>query len=217
MGQSKIKSLHQQLSNLKSAYDSRNILLTERGGIGIISGDNSKGSNIPLSPKEKKAVEEKFQTNYGIGRNQKRTIFTANPVKFTPTSFKTKDLMLFEEVADDFNAIIDIYGYNINLLSKEKGSTFENVKESLKLVYQNTVIPRAEKYANIFQNRFKLTEENLTLSLDFSHVPVLQENLKEQAEVLKLKADAVSQIANVLNSEYQNEEINNFLLSLLKS
>ena len=39
LGESKVKGLRPQLSNIKFVYESRNVLLNERGAIGILSAD----------------------------------------------------------------------------------------------------------------------------------------------------------------------------------
>lgn len=214
---SKIKTLHPQIVNLLASYDARKVLISERGAIGFISADNTKGNQVPMSPKEKENLEKQYQKNYGIKKNQRRINFSTAPLKYTPTNFKTKDLLLFEEVDDDYNAIIDAYGYNKNLLSKEKGATFENVKESLKLVMQSTVIPRGNKYANTIGNDLKVNAEGKKLILDYSHLPIMQENRKEQAEVMNLNTDSFEKLMRTEVIEASDKEIKQFLLSLLKS
>ena len=44
---------------------------------------------------------------------------------------------------------------------------------------------------------FGLDSTKEWLRLDYSHIPVLQENLKEKAEILKIKTDAYVALQNV--------------------
>lgn len=212
---SKIETLHSQISNLHSAYESRGAIIKDRGALGIISVGNMKGDKVPMSTKEKEEVEKKAKTEYGIGRGKTKMNYSSVPVNYTPLTFPTKDLLLFEEVADDFNVIIDTYGYNSNLISKETGATFENVKESLKLVYQNTVIPLAENVSNILTNAFNL--DGNVLSLDYSHIPVLQENRVEQSEVTNKNIDSLAKLVEMKKNGDIDEELYNLFVSLLKS
>ena len=211
---SKVKTLQPQITNILESYQARKVLISERGAIGYMSVENSSGNLIPMSPKEKDAIEKKNQTNYGIKKGQNRISWSTQPLKFTPIVFKTKDLMLFEEVEDDYNVIIDAYGYNRNLLSTTKGTTFENVKESLKLVIQTTIIPEGEAIAGAIQASMPLEGK---LVLDFSHLPIMQENEKEQAEVMKLKTEAYQNLMSSESSVMNDQEFENNLLSLLKS
>lgn len=212
---SKIETLHQQISNLQASYEARGAIIKDRGALGIISVENSKGDLIPMSPKEKEATEKKWKEKYGIGKGQSKMNFSSVPVNYTPISFPTKDLLLFEEAQDDFNTIIDQYGYNLNLLSNAKGSTFENVKESLRLVYQNTIIPSAENVANILTNSLGL--EGKRLVLDYSHVPSLQENLVERSEVARNNIDSLVKLQELKNNDEFDEELYNYFVDLLKS
>ena len=130
------------------------------------------------------------------------------------TAFKTKDLMLFEEVEDDYNVIIDAFGYNRNLLSTTKGTTFENVKESLKLVIQTTIIPEGEAIAGAIQASMPLEGK---LVLDYSHLPIMQENQREQAEVMKLKTETYANLLATDSILMSDDEFEENILSLLKS
>ena len=214
--ESKIKTLIPQISNIYQAYRSRNVLITERGGVGFITIDPSgQNGNIPMDKADKKRVEEEWRKNYGIKKGQKLTNFSSVPLKFVPTNIPTKDLMLFEEVMDDLRIICDTYGYNINLLSNEKGATFINAKEYEKQVMQNTIIPRGEKIANKFTKEFKLDEKGMKLKLDFSHVQSLQEDGKLKSEILKNNIEALERL-NRLEEEGADQEIIDILKEKLK-
>jgi ParB-like chromosome segregation protein Spo0J len=108
----------------------------------------------------------------------------------------TKDLMLFEEVDENFKRIIDAFGLNDNLFSKSKGSTYENLSQGLKHAYQTTVIPDAEEKAMSYSRRFNLLSKGEFLALDYSKIPALQENQKELAERLEKTANAVATLAD---------------------
>lgn len=217
-GESKIKTLIPQISNIYQAYNSRNVLITERGGIGFVTIDGgTDGKTIPLNAKEKKEAERKWEKNYGINKGQRKTAFSSVPLKFVPTNIPTKDLMLFEEVKDDLSVICDVYGYNIQLLSNDKGATFTNAKEYEKQVYQNTIIPRAQKYASRLTKEFKLNEKGQYLKLDYSHVQALQENEKLKVEVTEKLVNAFDKLTRLERDGKVDVEIVELLKQKLKS
>ena len=212
---SKIKTLQPQITNILESYQARKVLISERGAIGYMSVENNKGALIPMNTKEKLAIEKKNQTNYGIKKGQNRINWSTQPLKFTPTVFKTKDLMLFEEVEDDFNTIIDEYGSNRNLFSNLKGSTFENVKESMKMVMQNTIIPESQSIAQVINQSIPTLKGRLIL--DYSKMPIMQEDRKSEAESMKLTVEAYEILMRTQTLGATDSEFQENMLSLLKS
>lgn len=204
---SKISSLRVQVSNLKSAYDSRNVLINNRGVLGILStatSTNKDGTMVsPMSPKEKENAERKMNTEYGSQKGQKKILITSLPVQWIPMSQKVSDLMLFEEVQDDFEVIVNSFGLKRDLFVN---STYENVSASQKLVYQDTIIPRANRYADEIKTGLGL-QENETLELDFSHLDIMKENklLKTQAfNSLVNSLQILNQLKPLTPQEIQN-------------
>lgn len=204
-----IKSLKQPLSNLKAVYDSRNVLLKERGAIGVLTVNDTtvdkQGNFSSLTdPETKRKAEEKLVNDYGIGKGQRRVNITKVPITWTPMVFPTKDLMLFEEEIADFELVINAYGLNKNLFIN---SSYDNVAEAQKNVYQNTIIPTAERYAQILGSAFDLPKGDV-LYLDYSHLPFMQEDEKYKAEIMQIRANTIStMIANgmQLNEETQSQ------------
>lgn len=197
-GESPMSSLHMPLSNIRGAYGFRNTIINRKGALGILSNDAKDSSGaIPLTEKERTRLNDEYQRLYGINDGQMQTIMTNSSLKWQAMTFPTKDLMLFEEVSEDFLAIIDAYGLNANIFSRTTGSTFENLSEGIKQAYQSTIIPEAEELAMNRTQVFNLIERGEWLELDYSHIAVLQENQKEKSEVLEKKANAVSTLATL--------------------
>jgi HK97 family phage portal protein len=205
LGKSKVETLVREISNIKAAMDSRNVMITQRGAIGMIVPD-AKDSGTLLTPDEKKAMELKNQEVYGIGKDQRRVKFMSQPVKWIPTVIDTKSLMLFEEIETNFNVMCDAYGLKSELFSKVKGSTFNNYEMALKATYQNTIIPRAKTIASKMTKR--LCENGQYLELAYN-IPILQDDLlsqrqgeKQTAEVLRMLADmdmTYEELINIIN------------------
>lgn len=187
---SRIDSLKYPLSNIKASYHKRNVLLENIGAIGILSAQKSDmGGSIPMTPEEKTAIQKDW-----YNRSKDELLITESQVNWTPMSYPTRDLLLFEELTADKLAIIDAYGLNYNLFSSEKGSTFSNVRDSIRMVYTDTIIPETQQMYDTIAHQIGLTREGYTIKADFSHLPVLQQDEKQKADAMNTRADAVNKI-----------------------
>ena len=187
---SRIDSLKYPLSNIKASYHKRNVLLENIGAIGILSAQKSDmGGAIPMTPEEKTAIQKDW-----YNRSKDELLITESQVNWTPMSYPTKDLLLFEELNADKMAIIDAYGMNVNLFSNEKGSTFSNVRDSVRMVYTDTIIPETQQMYDSIAHQLGLSEQGYSIKADFSHLPVLQDDEQQKAQAMNTRADAVNKI-----------------------
>lgn len=198
---SRIDSLKYPLSNIKAQYHKRNVLLENIGSIGILTtSQNDMGGAIPMTPEEKRQIQQDW-----FKRSKDELIITESNVDWKPMSYPTRDLMLFEELTADKMAIIDAYGLNANLFSSERGATFTNVRDSIRLVYTDTIIPETQSMYDSMMKQWGLSDEYY-LKADFGHLPALQEDEGEKASVQKTKAETLEKIAG-LGVELSEEEI----------
>lgn len=180
---SRLLSLSYPVANIVSAYKSRNTLINHRGASGILTNDNKdQVGHIPLNPLEKESLQQDF-TKYGLVGQKYQIIITSASMKWQPMALPTKDLMLFEEIVDDTNQILDAYSYPPELFaSVSKGVTFENKKYAKKDLYSNTIIPEANSRIEQFSRGVIPKDKNVELRVDFSLIDVLQEEEKTKAE-----------------------------------
>lgn len=190
---SKIDTLKYPLSNLKKQYEKRNVLLSNMFSLGILSSDNGDGiSSVPLQPQDIVQMRKDMKQ-----RHDGEIIITDKTLKFNPMTFPTKDLMLFEEMTADKLAIIDEYGLNQHMFGQGeggKGSTFSNVEMGERQAYNSTIIPDTEIIYDELTKQLGLDREGLYLVPDFSHISVLKDDEKTNAESLLKRAEAVSKI-----------------------
>ena len=202
---SRLESLKYPLSNLKAQYHKRNVLLENIGAIGILSAKNSDiGGAIPMTPEEKKEIQRDW-----FARQKDELIITESDVNWQPMSFPTKDLMLFEELTEDKIALIDAYGLNYNIFSNVKGSTFQNVRDGMRLTYSETIIPETQQMYDGITEQFGLDKEDLRLVASFDHIKVLQADENLKADALNKRADALNKInaAGVILDEEEQRAI----------
>ena len=176
----RIDTLKYPLTNIMSQYNKRNVLLENIGAIGILSSRKSDlGGSLPMDAEERGEIQRDW-----LKRQKDKLVITEADVQWTPMSFPTKDLMLFEELTEDKMAIIDAYGLSYYLFSQSKGATFSNVKEGMKMTYQDTIIPETEQMYATLSHQLGLTDEGLLLVPDFSHVAVLQDDKNIEASAM---------------------------------
>ena len=94
-------------------------------------------------PKDKKEVEKKLTSDYGIKKGQNRFMWLDIPVDYNEINYDLSKLKLFEEVYENFLTIVDAFGLVKDIFSTDKNSTFENKDKAEKQVYQNSIQPLA--------------------------------------------------------------------------
>ena len=187
---SRIESLKYPLSNISAQYHKRNVLLENIGAIGILTAINFDiGGSIPMTPEDKKQIQRDW-----FKRSKDELIITESDVDWKPMSFPTKDLLLFEELTADKIALIDAFGLSIHLFSSEKGTTFTNVRDSIRMCYQDTIIPETQQIYDAISQQIGLTNDGLRLIAEFDHLPVLQTDELQSAQTMKTRAEAVEKI-----------------------
>jgi phage portal protein BeeE len=196
LGQSPLHSLQMAISNIRGAMGYRNVLINERGAIGMLasSSKDSEGG-IPLNAKEQQRIEDQYLKSYGTSSGKSKVLITSSSLQWTPFTYPTKDLMLFEEITADLQRIIDVYGMKKELFSEDKSATFSNLLEAKRMTYQDTIIPYAEDFSYKLTQYLGLDLINEWIDLDYSHVESMQENEKTKAEVLKMKAEAYNSLS----------------------
>ena len=192
MGETPLKNIYMPVSNLRLGLKTRNILMNKRGALGILANDTKDSiGHKSVGKEERLKIEQQYQKDYGLNDSQAQIIISDSNLKWQAMGFPTKDLLLFEEDENDFQMICDNYGIDRNLFAQDNKATFNNQSEAIKQTYQITIIPEAEEIAMTHTNIFGLNGVTEYLKLDYSHIPALQDNQKEQAEIIKLKADSI--------------------------
>lgn len=172
------------IRNLLPVYEARGVIYIKRGALGfIVSKKSDESGLVSLTPKEKQETQNEFQNTYGLSAGKHQVGVTSAPVDFIKTAMSIQELQPFDETLADALAIYSTLRVPRHLCPNKDGSTFANADADMKSFYENTIIPIANKYAQIWTNEFKIP--NRKIYADFSHVGVLEENKKEKADVDK--------------------------------
>jgi phage portal protein BeeE len=191
--QSRITPLGNQITNLVANYEARGVLINSRGALGILSNDSKDViGTTSIDAEDKQLLQEDYK-KYGLSKSQWQVIITNMSLKWQRISMDVDQLKLFENEKSDIQTICDAFGFNYNLLSNADGTTFNNQNAYEKAMYQNTIIPESENI--LFQfNEATLTFQNgYQFIIDYSHLPIFQDNQKEKAEIHRINVLAFTE------------------------
>lgn len=199
IGVSPLNALKMPISNIRAGYGTNNVILSKKGAFGALSSDAKDGTGaMPLTSDEIKNISDQYTKDFGIGDHQSKIMVVAKALKWTPFTYPTKELMIFETIDAGKKAIIDLYGANENMFSrgsKGQGSTFNNVEMGERQCYQNTLFPIANDQGYGYSSRWGLLDKGERLVLSYDHLPVLKEDEVRKSQVLERKARAAAIIS----------------------
>jgi len=187
-GRSLLYSLDSTINNILTAMEARRTLMENTGPKGILNSASTGINAFPVTPEEGDRIQDNLN-GYGLSRDKKQVIISKASLQWTAMGFSTRDLLLFEEIEDDVRQLCDSLGYPMYLLGFKNNSTYNNVSEAEKGLYQNNVIP----YNNSFYSWLtgKLRMGTNYICAEFDHVQALQTSEKEKADTAKAISDAV--------------------------
>jgi hypothetical protein len=189
--ESRLRSLSDPINNIIAAFESRRVLLNRRGALGILSnGGKDAMGMMPLDPAEKETVQKELM-RYGLKQSQWQVIVTSAALTWQQMGYPTKELMLFEEIDDNIMRICDSYNYPHYLLSRDKGTTFDNLKEAKVLLYQDAILPESGSTYGQWNHFFSLDRYGIRLDKDYSHVQALQKDKVQEATARKTLNEAL--------------------------
>lgn len=208
-GKSTLSGVGASIENIRAAYEARFTLIENRGALGIFTNENkdASGAALAIKPNEKKELQNEI-SRYGLTRDKWQFIITSQALKYQQIGINVRELMLFEECQEDRERLCDAFGFPIELLSSNKGTTFANKNEASKLLYQNTIIPEAEEWVAALNAKFETETLPYHIVITFDHLPVMQENIKERAQTLLMLTNSLSKsLADgaITVEQYQNE------------
>lgn len=169
-------SLEKPFTNIEMAYESRNVMMQNRGMRMVFTSDKGDASGkIALQDQEKEILQEEIK-GYGLLEGQKQFFFSRMPMKATPVDQDVTKLGLFEEIATD--TMVCCHGFGVpEILLKVylHGATFENQHMSVLRLYQDTIIPEAEDEDISLNMILGLQDTDWMVRSSFDHIPALQE------------------------------------------
>lgn len=211
IGCSPLLGLEFPISNTELAYKYLNVISGEKGNIGILSATPQKDGmgSLPMDPKEKKEMEVTYRAENGIEDEQKKIMISSTPITWSPMTYPTGQLLLLEQIDANFLTILAQLGVNANLFVN---STYENLKHGLVMTHNDTVVPYADGFTQSLTKFLGLKGGRIVL--DYSHLPYLQTDKKDDADALKTISDSLTVL--VESGIVSNEAAQQIMANTLK-
>ena len=179
----RMSGLENEINNIILAQEAIYSLNKDRGAMGMITNrTKDAGGSSPITPEEKKQIQDEWRETYGLSKKQAKVFVTDLDLNWQPMTFNVRDLMLFEGIKDNIERIADAFNYPFELLANQKGTTFANKAEAIKYLYQDNVIPAANIYGEKLTSFFGI--EGAKIEFDFSHVSYLKQDEQKRADAL---------------------------------
>jgi HK97 family phage portal protein len=162
-------------------------------GLKYLQNQTSRGMLISkdgnLTEVQAQALKDKFRKNYQGAANAGDVIITPKDLSWVNFGLSASDLSLIEQYNGTVKDLCNIYNIPVQLLNNTDSSTYNNMKEAKKALYQNAVIPELIKIRDEL-NRWLAPKygkgDEYFIDFDFTAISEMQE------EVDKL----VNQLAN---------------------
>lgn len=187
-----IKPLQQNITNLIKLAESKGMLISYRGALGILTPEIDPSGAIPAEPKEGDDMQTGLM-QLGLLRGQRKIIIANAAMKWQQIGIPYKDLMLTEWAQDEVMIISDGLTFPYKLLSNQVSGSMggTEIDSWKKKLYVDFTIPYAEMIYEQLSEEFNADENGCVIMKDFSKVKVLQEDDLKNAQARKSRNDAL--------------------------
>ena len=133
-----------------------------------------------LNEVQAQQLKDKFRKNFQGANNAGDIIITPKKLSWVNFGLNASDVSLIEQYNASTKDLCNIYNVPAVLLNNTESSTYNNVKEAKKALYQNCVIPELNKIADEL-NRWLAPKygDKLCIEFDYSSIPELQEETEK--------------------------------------
>jgi hypothetical protein len=191
---SKMQAVFNEYDLAAAISEAEKTIVERRGAFGILSKDINDPSAVGVYEEERDTIQEKYKETYGLRMSKDQIIITQMALKWQQMALPIRDLMLVELGEEAQKRIAGVYDVPYNLLPGGSDSTFSNQEKAMKYLYFSKAIPTSDSDAKKFTDAI-LEKYELSLKLDYSDLPLFQDNLKE-------KASSISTAINGLNAAF---------------
>jgi hypothetical protein len=193
-GTSKLELNSCVINNIKAAYESRGVILRQRGANGawVTKSKDGIGAAMPMDPKEKEELQARLAT-YGTMSDQNQDIITNAELAWVQRGPNNpQNLGIFQEIEEDFNKLLDAYGVPSEIFVRTKGATYENQRQAEKGLYVRTIMPEANEWIGGVSSEFLPVGGPTSVVAEYFYLPIFQEDLKARGESLTQMTNALS-------------------------
>ena len=149
-----------------------------------ISGMITDKSDRPMTPTQREEVQSDFDGISSKVSKFGKIIVTNKDLSYIQMAMSAQDLQILEKGVIDMRTLCNVYGVNSRLFNDPENQSYNNMKEAVKALYTDAVIPLRERKLYHF-NQFivkPILGENFRMVSDYSDVDALQEDFHEKAK-----------------------------------
>jgi len=189
------------------------VLVKNQGVRGILTNEsNRNGGGVNLGREEAKAVKDKIASMIrGIDKVNQVAV-TGASLKYQAMGMTANDLKLIESGVLTDRQLCNLFNIDSKLFNDPSSSTFNNLNEATKGMYNNAIIPNLNKIVGRFNQdivkplniRYRTNEE---VRIDTTRIEALQADQKAEAEKNKIKADGFNVVLNMPISNDSKKEV----------
>ena len=203
-GQSPLRAGLRSLTTNNEAVQTGVKYLQNQTARGILTSDEGD-----LNEVQAQQLKDKFRKNFQGADNAGDVIITPKKLSWVNFGLNASDVSLIQQYNASIKDLCNIYAVPVQLLNNTESSTYNNMKEAKKALYQNCVIPELNKIRDEL-NRWLVPKfgEKLFIDFDYSAIPELQEeNEKVVDQLAKAWWVTPNEKRSVMNYGVDNENI----------
>jgi len=179
-GQSPLRAGLRSLTTNNEAVQTGVKYLQNQTARGLLMSDEGDINEV-----QAQQLKDKFRKQFQGSDNAGDVIITPKKLSWVNFGLNAADVSLIEQYNASIKDLCNIYNVPVQLLNNTDSSSYNNMKEAKKALYQNCVIPELLKIKDEL-NRWLAPKygENLCIEFDFSVIPELQEETDKVVEQL---------------------------------
>ena len=182
---------------------------------GVPAGILSNGSERMLTSEQTDKLEKAYQRKFGGGKNKNKVLFASSQVSWQSIGMSSVEMELLESNNADLRDFARVYGVPVVLLSDTEQSTYNNINEAKKSVWQELFIPELSLIRDnlnkwLVPAHSKMDGKKYFIDYDISDVPSLQADLDIlSARLLKEQSQGLwtaNEVKIMLGKQVDEEE-----------
>lgn len=179
-GQSPLRAGLRSLTTNNEAVQTGVKYLQNQTARGILTSDEGDINEV-----QAQQLKDKFRKNFQGADNAGDIIITPKKLSWVNFGLNASDVSLIEQYNASIKDLCNIYAVPVQLLNNTESSTYNNMKEAKKALYQNCVIPELNKIRDEL-NRWLVPKfgDKLFIDFDYSAIPELQEENEKVVDQL---------------------------------
>lgn len=179
-------SLHYPISLFDSSQRAAISLVEARGPLGFISNSQSTDplGKVPFTNEEKVELQRDL-SRYGLDPTLWKYVISGQNLSWVPIQVNIAELRLDENKINAMKEWCWSFGYPFVLSPFSDQSTYNNVVEAKKQLYQDTIIPQAQSIIEQLNAGLQTHENNIDIKVTYEDLYIFQQSIKEKGDGLR--------------------------------